>query len=81
MRQRWCPEGELNPQGAKHRRILREEIQSTREYYRVLLSASDAGLRKIALRSNTLQCYSLRLLPVTTVSQNHRYAVPFQAIY
>jgi len=64
----------LNPQGAKHWRILREGIQSTCEYYRVLLSASDADVTKIGLLSNALQCYSFRLLPVTKASQtlNHR---------
>ena len=64
----------MNPQGAKHRRILREGIRSTCEYYRVLLSASDADVTKIGLLSNALQCYSFRLLPVTKASQtlNHR---------
>ena len=36
----------------------------------VYLSASDTGLSKIGLRWNTMECYSVRPLPLTVASQD-----------
>ena len=60
----------MNPQGAKHRRILREGIRSTHEYHRVLLSASDADPGKLHLLLSALEVDPLRPISVTTASHD-----------
>jgi len=56
----------LTPQGTKYRRILREEIQSTRQYYRVLLNASDAIRKNSHLTLSASDVVLLRQSSVTT---------------
>jgi hypothetical protein len=68
----WCREGELNPQGAKHRRIFEGMKSIPLQYRQLLVSASDAGPNKIELRSNSGAYHSLRRSPVTTASRSLR---------
>jgi hypothetical protein len=66
----WCREGQLNPQGTKYRRILRESESLTLQYHQLLLSASDAVSRNIELPPIPFQVCRLRPVPVTTASKS-----------